>query len=496
MKTLYLSFLLTFLFFPLFAQNDNLLSDSYEEFKRETWKEYEDFRQQCNMEYAEFMKHAWTEYGANPPVAIPVEQKVPVLFFDSQKHKTGNLLIEIEEAPFIPMEEVQPVPLCKISEVKPTDFSNRSLDIDSNIGEEALQRLLPYVKVKKNREGFHFFRRKKKAKENSLPNIQPQKVKEFSESEMEFSDVEPEPIFSELKFTFFGTEMKVRVLDDYKYTLANCDDETLSNAWKLLSTPRFNNTIRDCLELRYDYNLCDWAYVEMLQTMAEQYLGKDTNEAVFFAAYIYCQSGYQMRLARHEGRLYILVASKHFLYGHSFFLVEGQEFFTLEKMNPANRMQICNAAFKNESRLSLFIPKNVSLACDYQALQNCGEREAVERLLNWVQTGFEYDYDEKIWGDDRVFFSEESLFYPFCDCEDRSILFTRLVRDLCGLKCVLVYYPGHLAAAVAFTEPTQGDYIDLDGKHYTIADPTYIGAPMGCTMPGMDNMLATVILLK
>ena len=560
MKTLYLSFLLTFLFFPLFAQNDNLLSDSYEEFKRETWKEYEDFRQQCNMEYAEFMKHAWTEYGANPPVAIPVEQKVPVLFFDSQKHKTGNLLIEIEEAPFIPMEEVQPVPLCKISEVKPTDFSNRSLDIDSNIGEEALQRLLPYVKVKKNREGFHFFRRKKKAKENSLPNIQPQKVKEFSESEMEFSDVEPEPIFSELKFTFFGTEMKVRVLDDYKYTLANCDDETLSNAWKLLSTPRFNNTIRDCLELRYDYNLCDWAYVEMLQTMAEQYLGKDTNEAVFFAAYIYCQSGYQMRLARHEGRLYILVASKHFLYGHSFFLVEGQEFFTLEKMNPANRMQICNAAFKNESRLSLFIPKNVSLACDYgevktikssfydnmsmtvkvnknlmhfyenypaseiednfmtrwtmyansplapdvkeqiyphlkEELKGHTTVEGVEMILHMLQTGLEYGFDNEVWGEDRAFFSEETLFYPLCDCEDRSILFSRLVRDIYGVKTLLVHFPGHLLTAVHFDEEVEGAYCIYNGEKYIFCDPTYVGAGMGRIYSQYEHETPSVILL-
>ena len=122
--------------------------------------------------------------------------------------------------------------------------------------------------------------------------------------------------------------------------------------------------------------------------------------------------------------------------------------------------------------------------------------EAVNILLNWVQTGFEYEYDDKVWDGDRVFFAEESLNYPFCDCEDRSILFTRLVRDFLGLKCILVFYPGHLAAAVHFTEAVNGDYIQLNGQKYIICDPTYINAPIGATMPGMDNPSAKVIVLN
>lgn len=54
-------------------------------------------------------------------------------------------------------------------------------------------------------------------------------------------------------------------------------------------------------------------------------------------------------------------------------------------------------------------------------------------ILNWVQTGSEYEYDDKVWRHDRAFFAEETLYYPYCDCEDRSILFSRFVRDLLGL---------------------------------------------------------------
>ena len=121
---------------------------------------------------------------------------------------------------------------------------------------------------------------------------------------------------------------------------------------------------------------------------------------------------------------------------------------------------------------------------------------AVERLLNWVQTSFVYEYDDKIWGRNRAFFPDETLYYPYCDCEDRSILFTRIVRDLLGLKCILVYYPGHLASAVCFTEHVSGGYIQVNGNRYVVCDPTYIGASVGHTMPDMDNSSAKVIVLQ
>ena len=49
-----------------------------------------------------------------------------------------------------------------------------------------------------------------------------------------------------------------------------------------------------------------------------------------------------------------------------------------------------------------------------ESIKGCDEKEAVERLLNWVQTAFVYEYDDKVWGHDRTFFAEETLFYPYC----------------------------------------------------------------------------------
>lgn len=70
------------------------------------------------------------------------------------------------------------------------------------------------------------------------------------------------------------------------------------------------------------------------------------------------------------------------------------------------------------------------------------------------------------------------------------------MRDLLGLKCILIFYPGHLAMAVHFTEDVKGDHIMLNGMKFVVCDPTYIGAPVGKTMPDMDNKTAQVILLE
>ena len=46
------------------------------------------------------------------------------------------------------------------------------------------------------------------------------------------------------------------------------------------------------------------------------------------------------------------------------------------------------------------------------------------------------------------------------------------------------------------TDHVTGDYILLNNQRFTVCDPTYIGAPIGATMPDMDNAGAKVILLE
>lgn len=81
------------------------------------------------------------------------------------------------------------------------------------------------------------------------------------------------------------------------------------------------------------------------------------------------------------------------------------------------------------------------------------------------------------------------------DCEDRSIVYSILVRDLLGLDVVLVHWPGHLGTAVAFPSEVEGDYFTIDGQRYTVCDPTYLGADVGITMPQFKGVKATIVKL-
>ena len=361
-------------------------------------------------------------------------------------------------------------------------------------------------------------------------------------------------------FDFYGTPMKVRWGNAEKFKLNGTSKKDISDAFLELTDKGYTNLVHDCLELRKEYKLCDWAYYKMLQDIAEKACGKGTNEAIFLQGVLLNQSGYQIRFALEDNtKLHIMSRMDGFPYDRGYLTADGKLFFLMDGCKAKN-LTVCDAAYPGEQMMSLGIAeqpefkKNLSdkrtvisrfvnvsadmqmnknlmdFYTDYptsydgkdmmtrwayyantpvtaevkdkvypqlkQQIGNAPKLMAANMLLNWVQMGLTYAYDEKVWGHDRAFCAEESLFYPFCDCEDRSILFSHLIRDLLDLDVVLVYYPGHLYTAVCFNEDVTGDYIMVNGRKFTVADPTYYNANVGKTMSKMDNSKAKVILLK
>ncbi|OYY92966.1 MAG: hypothetical protein B7Y41_13655 [Hydrogenophilales bacterium 28-61-23] len=124
-----------------------------------------------------------------------------------------------------------------------------------------------------------------------------------------------------------------------------------------------------------------------------------------------------------------------------------------------------------------------------QRMQGMSPEESVNFLLAFVQKGFDYKTDQDQFGYEKYFFVEEALYYPYSDCEDRSALFSWLVRELVGLKTVGLHYPGHMTTAVAVPNP-HGNWssVDWQGERYVIADPTYINASIGMAMPSYANI--------
>ena len=159
-----------------------------------------------------------------------------------------------------------------------------------------------------------------------------------------------------------------------------------------------------------------------------------------------------------------------------------------------NLIDFCNTfppsgEWNNYARASLsdMLKENL-LPVLQEAIKGKSEWDAANILINFVQTGFEYKVDEDQFGYERPLFPDEIFYYPYSDCEDRSILFACLVRELMGLDVVFLDYPEHLATAVRFNEPVIGDYLEIDGQKYVVCDPTYINALVGMCMPQFKNV--------
>lgn len=470
------------------AQERQTAREAYEAFRREALQNYDDFRRRSNEAYVEFVRQAWKEYEMGPVIPKPREEPVPPVTLPIEEREDP-----VESHP-LPFDTIIPAPVV-------------------------------------------------------MPQPQP----------LEPVVVPPAPVRASFSFTFFGTRLQVPLASEERFVLESCDNDELADAWLSLSSGRYEALLAECLSIRERLHLCDWAYLLMLESLADAFLGADTNEASLLAGYLYAQSGYMMRLARQEERLHLLYASENRIYDQSYWDIDGKTFYSSGELS--GRISVCPAFLPKERELSLVVAQvpefdsrlsaprtrvserypeleaavsaNENLIHFYETyptsmvdadfgtrwafyanvpaseemrgqlyprlrelLAGLSQQEAANRLLNWVQTGFVYQYDDQVWGEDRAFFPDESLYYPYCDCEDRSILFSRLVRDLMGLEAVLIYYPGHLATAVHFTETVAGDYLTVNGRHYVVCDPTYINAPVGMTMEGMDNSTAHVILLK
>ena len=454
-------------------------------FDKAAKERYESFRDQCNKTYAEGLRQAWDIYQGRKPVPLPKEEPLPPVPYEDKGEP-------IEDKPVV-IEEVIDIP---------------------------------------------------------APTPQPQPVEPIEEK--------PQPVEQWLTFTLYGTPMKVRLADEQRFRLPNTSPSAVADAWQRLSAGGYDNALYDCLALRQRHQLCDWSYLQMLDALCNAYLSEGTSEAELLKGFLFCQSGYQMRFGVAQGKLVMLYGSRHRFLEKGWWEMDGICYYADHcqaeqiQISPVAypHEKAMSLYVTQEPRLDLSSSPRRTLQSPYQPaltatvtsnrnlmafceqyptsvvgddfmtrwamyaqmplssqarqelypqlrklIEGKSNYDAVNLLCRWVQTAFVYEYDDKVWGRDRAFFADETLYYPYADCEYRSILLTRIVRDLLGLDCLLVFYPGHLATAIALGDNARGDYIILNGKRYLVCDPTYICAPIGCTMEGMDNRTAKVIKL-
>ena len=560
---------------PLTAQDDfGDLGDPFEEINAE-WdefslsaaQEYEDFRRQCNEEYAAFLEEAWQQFKSNAGVKKPADQNglsmeiinrgKQITPSQAASAKTTNARFSIKNAFSSLFSGSKTDPAFKHKSVR------KLMQEERRQRREAEQLAAQQEKDKKARQRAEEEQQRLLARQQEEQRQAEQKARQQAGQKKDLAAREPKAEL--VNFLFYGTPMQVNVGDiPQRLQLKNTQPSSVAAAWRTCAGKEYNGLLCDLLELRERYNLCDWAYLQMLNEAAGAYLGRGTNEATFLTAFVYCQSGYRIRLAQAEEKLIMLYACQNDIYDKDFYELDSNKFYIFGEMPSELYLSACEHGFEKEQSLSLFVDRlpafnadnspvrtiksnmypemNIQVSVNQNlikffdsypsssvqnnfltrwalyankpldesiqqqiyptlraALKGLSEYEAVSRLLSLLQSGLTYKYDELVWGYDRAFFAEETLFYPFADCEDRAILFSRLVRDLLGLKVALIYYntnEPHLATAVHFNEAIEGDAFTVGGENYFVCDPTNCIPRPGITMDAEVNAQAQLIVLN
>lgn len=517
------------------SQNQSL--NEYEKFRQQAFREYGEFRKKANEEYAKFMEEAWKYYGvAEPGEELPWEPKPPRPVVAAPEDEIMPVVPQPVPEPDQkpnqePQEQPQPVrPEQPEVQPRPEPVTVPDQKPLHGLEKPAEPQLQPVVKP---------------VRPTAVPIPFDGDVRPAKPIEKQPQPIEPIQYTPHLNdpfeyVYFFGTPMTFH-FDKARAPkpMAEIKEKNVAELWTQLSDPYYDQLIAECLNYRTEKNLSDWAFIMLTQMLAETCCNGHNNESVVLHMYLLTQSGYQMRLARSNNKLVAMVGSNEKIYHYEFCTLEGVRYYIFDDSMYKQSYHIFDHAFPNEKVFSLrtTLPKlavetteprtivskrypdvsvtvevNKNLVDFYnsfprsaqwryysltslsqtvketlypalrKAIEGKSQADAANILLNLVQTGFSYATDQDQFGYERPLFPDETFYYPYCDCEDRSILYSCLVRELLGLDVVLLNYPSHVATAIHFTDDIDGDYLNIDGKKYIICDPTFLNAAIGRCM--------------
>ncbi len=361
-----------------------------------------------------------------------------------------------------------------------------------------------------------------------------------------------------INIDYFGTPLTLH-FDTALHTriAGRINSTTISDYWSAMSKADYDALLAQFSQYRTSLRLNDWGYVLLINKTAAVIYPAGQSEQMLFTWFMLAKSDYKARIAYDDRTVYLLVPSQQQLYSVPYFTFDKTRYYAVrfdggdqklgqvytydgnypgtdKQFNMAlttdmvvsdrekrrklvfdynNKRYEIDAAYDDERidfmrtypqmDLSWYFSSSVSADTANSLLQQLSaqmqgmnEVQAVNFLLRFVQTSLRYKTDDAQFGKENYLFPEETLFYPYSDCEDRSILFAWLVRNLLKLDVVGLDYPGHVATAVHFKSDVAGDGVSYEGKRYVVTDPTFINASVGMAMPDFKNTNPGVIKIR
>lgn len=338
------------------------------------------------------------------------------------------------------------------------------------------------------------------------------------------------------------------------------DNTLISQYWETMAETKYSASLESLEQYREKYRLNDWGYGYLIHAVGEQLFREPNgNRLNLFIWFMLLKSGYDAKIGYNSGSVALLVPTSHLVYDVNYFKIGDEaKYYTLSfapehnpgterlhvyegnypdattimnfgnNMIPAIENGIDNRTrtfgyngvqydvntrvnqsivdlYRHFPQIELALLFNAPLSeSAYQSLMGSlqelikgkSEYEAMNMLLRFVQTAFDYQIDQEQFSREKYLIPDETLFYQSSDCEDRSILFAFLVKELLGLKVIGLDYPGHVATAVKLNHSTGGTKIEYGGSRYTVCDPTYINANVGNSMQKFSDVEPKVLRLN
>jgi hypothetical protein len=360
-----------------------------------------------------------------------------------------------------------------------------------------------------------------------------------------------------ITINYFGANVSVNYKRDFKLDLKSpINNEVICAAWQRMGSSKYKDLLKQLQNHKKQMALNDWGYVLLVHQTAKKIFPGSESKRNLFIWFLIIKSGYDAKIAYKENNIFLLLPNENLIYENRYVTLDNKKFYFISidgkvnldgkvytyngKYEGANKLialklpavpQITNKIiskslhfkFKNkeyqidvqydndivdffkkypQTEIKIYFEAPISNYADYSLLnalkphvKGKSELEAVNFLLRFIQTAFDYKTDDQQFGREKYLMPEETIFYPSSDCEDRSILFSYLVRHLLGMEIIVLDYPGHIATAVHFSSDIPGDVINYKGKKYTVCDPTYINADAGMAMPEFKKVEPKVIQL-
>lgn len=530
--------------------------DSYREYVKSYLSGLRKFKNQRDSAFMEMLKQDWQHFKANngtAPRQQPVPPEPYVIDKDTKpvddKIPVTEPVKETPAASVVPQPDKLPEPaVTKPIVRKPTPETPapepKPVAPKPEVKPEPVPEVKPVAPEKKPEEKPAVIEPEKKPV-TPKPVVTPAKP----ESKPDGGVKEIKSIGSgNCSVNFYGVKVSVPIPRDMYFTLSRIKEKDVAGAWEKLCSADYNSTINTFKQVKNGLRLNDYLYLQLVYQTAGAYYGKASNEATLFTLFAMIQSGYKVKVANINSRLTLMYSTGNQVYDVNFLEMDGDNYYVFDRESASSMTlttykgdfapnlkpisfgfeqspllphrdsggknhsygSVMLSAKMNENMMAMYssmpqvdysVYKNAPVSSEMQrdaleplrkAIAGMDELEAANYLLAFVQHGFDYKTDHQQFGRERPLFPDESLYYPYNDCEDRSMVFALWVKELLGLDVVILEYPNHAATAVRFSKEVKGSHVMFEGAKYVVCDPTCINAKVGVTMTQFRKTSPTV----